>query len=110
MALASTIYLSLLGKQGLAQLSQLCYQKAHYAAEQISKLDGFELVYPNQPFFNEFLIRCPKPVSMINLAIEEHFIIGGYDVSKDYPEMKNCMLVAITEKISKGIILRFCMR
>ena len=108
MALASTIYLSLLGKQGLAQLSQLCYQKAHYAAEQISKFDGFELVYPNQPFFNEFLIRCPKPVSMINLAIEEHFIIGGYDVSKDYPEMKNCMLVAITEKISKEDIDTFC--
>jgi len=108
MALASTIYLSLLGKHGFAQLSNLCYQKAHYAADQIFKLDGFELVYPNKAFFNEFLIRCPKPVSMINLALEEHFIVGGYDVSKDYMELKNCMLIALTEKISKEDIDSLC--
>lgn len=101
MALAATIYLSLLGKEGFTQLANLCYQKAHYAAEQISKLDGFELAFPDTPFFHEFVIRTPKPINEINLHLQNHWILGGYDLSETYPEMTNQMLVAVTEKLSK---------
>ena len=101
MALAATIYLSLLGKEGFTQLANLCYQKAHYAAEQISKLDGFELAFPDTPFFHEFVIRTPKPINEINLHLQNHWILGGYDLSETYPEMANQMLVAVTEKLSK---------
>ena len=101
MALAATIYLSLLGKKGFTQVANLCYQNAHYAAEQISKLDGYELAFPETPFFHEFVIKTPKPVAEINAHLQEHWILGGYDLSETYPELKNHMLVAVTEKISK---------
>lgn len=101
MALAATIYLSLLGKQGFKQVANLCYQKAHYAADQISKLDGYQLTFGNTPFFHEFVVKTPKPVSEINFHLQNHWILGGYDLSQDYPEMENQMLIAVTEKISK---------
>jgi glycine dehydrogenase subunit 1 len=101
MALAATVYLSLLGKSGFKQVANLCYQKAHYAAEQITKLPGFELAFPDTPFFHEFVIKTPKPVNEINLHLEHHWILGGYDLSQDYPEMENRMLIAVTEKISR---------
>jgi glycine dehydrogenase subunit 1 len=101
LALAATVYLSLLGKTGFKQVANLCYQKAHYAAKKISKLPGFELAFPETPFFHEFVVKTPKPVNEINLHLEQHWILGGYDLSQDYPEMKNQMLIAVTEKISR---------
>lgn len=101
MALAATIYLSLLGKAGFKQVANLCYQKAHYAAEQISKIDGFGMAFKDTPFFHEFVIQTPKPVKEINMHLQNHWILGGYDLSQDYPKMENHMLVAVTEKISK---------
>ena len=99
-ALASAIYLSLLGKQGLRQVSELCYHKAHYTAEQISKLPGFSL-WSKAPFFNEFVVRCPAPVEQINQELLEEGILGGYDLGQDYPELENHMLIAVTEMNTK---------
>ncbi len=107
MALASAVYLSLLGKSGFKQVANLCYQKAHYAAEQISKIPGFELAFPDTPFFHEFVVKTPKPVSDINAHLEEHWILGGYDLSQDYPEMDHHLLVAVTEKMTKENIDEF---
>ncbi|NLN70884.1 MAG: aminomethyl-transferring glycine dehydrogenase subunit GcvPA [Chloroflexi bacterium] len=101
MALAAAVYLSVLGKSGFKQVANLCYQKAHYAAEKISKLPGFELAFPETPFFHEFVIKTPKPVEEINARLEDYWILGGYDLSQTYPEMKNQMLVAVTEKVSR---------
>ena len=101
MALAATIYLSLLGKTGLKQVANLCYQKAHYAAKEISKLPGFDLAFPETPFFHEFVIKTPKPVSEINKLLQDHWILGGYDLSQAFPELENQMLIAVTEKNSK---------
>jgi glycine dehydrogenase subunit 1 len=105
MALAATVYMSLLGKNGLRQVAELCYQKAHYAAQKISELPGFSLL-TDAPFFHEFVIRCPQPVSEINEHLLEHDILGGYDLSLDYPEMENCLLIAVTEMISREEIDR----
>ena len=101
MALAATIYLSLIGKEGFKQVANLCYQKAHYAAKRISMLKGFELAFIDTPFFHEFVVKTPQPVSQINLRLQNHWILGGYDLSKAYPEMENHMLIAVTEKLSK---------
>lgn len=101
MALAATVYLSLLGKAGFQQVANLCYQKAHYTAREIDKLEGYALAFPDTPFFHEFVIKTPKPVSMINHHLEQHWILGGYDLSQAYPELKNYMLVAVTEKVSR---------
>lgn len=100
LALAATVYLSLLGKHGLRQVSELCYQKAHYAADQINALDGFE-VWSKPSFFNEFLVKCPLPAQEINDRLLEHNLLAGYAVGKDYPGMENYLLVAVTEMNTK---------
>ena len=97
MALASAIYMSLLGKLGLRKVAELCYHKAHYAASRIAAVPGFSLASHDE-FFNEFVIHCPAPVADINEALLEHGIMGGYDLSQAYgPAMKNDMLIAVTE-------------
>jgi len=95
-ALASAVYMSLLGKHGLRQVAELCYHKAHYAAEQISKIEGYK-IDTGAHFFNEFVVQCPLPVNEINQHLLEHGILGGYDLSHDYPDKQAQMLIAVTE-------------
>lgn len=102
-ALASTVYMSLLGKHGLRKVAQLCYHKAQYAAREISALPGYELL-DETPFFNEFAVRCPQPVEAINAHLLDHGILGGYDLGQDYPELENYALFAVTEMNTKDEI------
>lgn len=104
LALAGCVYLSLMGKHGLRRIAELCYQKAHYAARQIAELPGFS-VNTALPFFQEFIVTCPRPVHEINTALlEDYHIIGGYDLSKDYPDRTGQMLIAVTETNPKSEI------
>jgi glycine dehydrogenase subunit 1 len=103
MALAAALYLSLLGKTGLRQVAELCYHKAHYAAEKVSKVKGYSLCF-DSPFFHEFTVCCPKPVAEINDHLLEHGILGGYDLGQDYPSLKDHMLIAVTEMNTKDEI------
>ncbi|MFC1936533.1 aminomethyl-transferring glycine dehydrogenase subunit GcvPA [Chloroflexota bacterium] len=105
MALAATVYLTLLGKEGLREVAELCYHQAHYAADQIAGLDGFEM-WSDQPFFHEFVIKCPKPAAEVNAALLEHNIIGGYEVGRDYEGMDNYLMFAVTEAVRKDEIDR----
>lgn len=100
MALASAVYLSVVGKAGLREVADLCYQKAHYAAGQLSKIPGFGLCF-SAPYFHEFSLCCPRPVAEINAHLLEHGILGGYDLGQDYPALKDHMLIAVTEMNSR---------
>ncbi len=104
MTLASAIYLTLLGKEGFRKLSNLCYQKAHYAAGEVSEVPGFSLAFPDQPFYHEFVVRAEQPVDEVLEHLRGHDILGGYDLGEDYPELKGCLLMAVTEKINKADI------
>jgi len=97
MALAAAVYLATLGKRGLRHVAELCYHKAHYAAEEIAKLKGYSLVF-SKPFFKEFAIRCPVAPSRINQALFNEGIIGGLDISHI---IDNAMLLCITEMNTK---------
>lgn len=103
MALAAAVYLSLMGKYGMRKVAELCYHKAHYAADQIDKLAGFA-VNRSKPFFHEFIVKCPKPVGEINAKLLEEGIVGGYDLGKDYAHLKDHMLLCVTEMNSKDEI------
>jgi glycine dehydrogenase subunit 1 len=105
MALASTVYMSLLGKNGLRQVAELCFHKAHYAAKAIASLPGYSL-WSSTPFFNEFVIETPIPVSEINDHLLDHDILGGYDLSQDYPDLNQHMLIAVTEMNTRDHIDR----
>lgn len=96
MALAATVYLSLLGKHGLKQVANLCYQKAHYAADQIAKIPGYK-VHTDQPFFHEFVVECPQTGGKVNELLLENQILGGYELGKNYPSLPNHLLFAVTE-------------
>jgi glycine dehydrogenase subunit 1 len=100
LALASAVYLSVMGRQGLRKVAELCYHKAHYASQAIEGLPRYKL-WNEGPFFHEFVVACPKPPAEINEVLLEHEILGGYDLTGDYPELPNHMLLAVTEMNSK---------
>lgn len=98
-ALAACVYLATVGKKGLRQVAELCYHKAHYAANEISRVPGFQVL--STDFFNEFVVHGPKPVKEMNSFLRERKIIGGYDLGQDYPQLAvdkgGAMLLAVTE-------------
>lgn len=100
LALGAAVYMSVLGREGMREVANLCYQKAHYAAAEISKIDGYGLCF-TEPFFHEFALCCPKPASEVNAHLLEHGILGGYDLANDYPSLPNHMLIAVTEMNTK---------
>ena len=87
-ALAAGAYLAAMGKSGLRKVAELCYHKAHYAAERIRQIPGFSLPLRggdkggSKLFFKEFVVGCPKPPGEINEALLKRGIIGGYDLGK----------------------------
>ena len=93
MALAATVYMAALGRQGMRHVAELCYQKAHYAASLIGGLPGFSLPFQGT-FFHEFTVRCPAPPAEINQRLLENDIIGGLDISDLTPDG---MLLCFTE-------------
>jgi len=95
-ALIAGMYLAYMGKGGMRAVAELCYHRAHYAAAEIDKLDGYQVVN-YAPFFNEFPVKCPKPVAEINAALLEKGVLGGYDLQADYPHAENEMLICVTE-------------
>jgi glycine dehydrogenase subunit 1 len=98
-ALAATVYLSTLGKQGLRQVAELCLQKSHYTAETIAGLPGYEIPSDSR-FFKEFVIKCPRPVADINRRLLGKGIFGGIDLGEHYPDLADHMLLCVTEKRS----------
>jgi glycine dehydrogenase subunit 1 len=111
-ALAAAVYLATMGKRGLRQVAELCFQKSHYAATEIGRLKGFAInpQAPTRPFFKEFVVRLPASVAEINTRLRDQFgIIGGYDLGSEYPHLKDHMLIAVTELNTRESIERLVM-
>ncbi|MFA5039045.1 MAG: aminomethyl-transferring glycine dehydrogenase subunit GcvPA [Candidatus Omnitrophota bacterium] len=99
-ALRAVIYLSALGKKGLAELAELNYQKAEYLKHLLSGVKGVE-VKKSSPTFNEFAIVLPKNPDDVVAAMFEKGICAGFPLGRYYKEMDRYMIVAVTEKLSK---------
>lgn len=89
-----TIYLSLLGKQGLQKLAALNLERAEYAKEKLTAIAGIELMFPNQTTFNEFVLTLPKPAETVSQ-------IGGIPLSRWYSHWDHALLVSVTEMNEK---------
>jgi len=93
-ALAATVYLATLGKNGLRKVSELCLQKAHYLADKLKEI-GFEIVF-NKQFYNEFVVKV-NDAKGISEKLLRNGIVGGLELDKYYPELKDCLLFCVTE-------------
>ncbi len=96
-ALIATVYLSLMGKEGLKQVAYQCLQKSHYLHDKLVKTGLFTPIF-NGPFFKEFALKSAIPVEKLNSALLKQGIIGGYSLEMAYPELSGGWLVAVTEK------------
>lgn len=105
MATAFAVYVSLMGESGLKTLGQLILSKAAYAREQIAALNGYELAYAG-PVFNEFVVHCPSDVTELRARCREMGVDPGLPLGRFYPDMADCLFVAVTEKRTKGDIDR----
>ncbi len=101
-SLAAAVYLAVMGKNGLRQVAELSYHKAHYAAAAITALEGYSLVFAS-PFFKEFVVRCPVSPRRINETLFRQNIVGGLDLSDTLPDS---LLLCVTEMNTKNEIDR----
>ena len=97
MATAATIYMSLMGKTGLKQAALLSAEKAQKTFEMICQLDGYE-PYFDLPFVREFAIKTPIPAKQVIEELVKQSILPGIDAGRWFPELKDCLILAATEK------------
>jgi len=105
-ALRATIFLQLLGKQGLKQWAWQNIQKAHYAYDLFKGIPGVKARFSGK-IYNEFVIRTERDWTEIEKGLMKESIIPGISLEKYYPELKKCGLVCVTEVSSKKEIDRF---
>jgi glycine dehydrogenase subunit 1 len=103
LALRSSIYLAVMGPTGLRQAAELSARKAHYAAERLASVPGVSLAFPG-PFFKEFVVRVKGDASRILAEVGRIGYHGGIALGRWYPELNDCILVAVTEKRTKAEI------
>jgi glycine dehydrogenase subunit 1 len=103
-ALRATMYMSAMGSAGLGEVARQCWHKAHYLANSIAALDGYELRYPGSEFFHEFVVTCPRPAREIVEACAKERILAGIPLDHDRIGKigaANELLIAVTEKRTK---------
>ncbi|HEJ6932081.1 TPA: aminomethyl-transferring glycine dehydrogenase subunit GcvPA [Staphylococcus aureus] len=103
-ALASSIAMSALGKQGIYDIAVQNIEHANYAKQQFIK-KGFEVL--DGTSFNEFVVKFDKPIQQVNEELVKYNIIGGFDLGVVSDDFKNHMLIAVTELRTKDEIDTF---
>jgi len=99
-ALRALIYMSLIGKDGLKKVAELCMAKCEYAKERLEKIKGVE-VKRSSPTFNEFIIKLPKDPNLIIEKLIKKKIAAGFPLGRYYKDMADYMLISVTEKRTK---------
>ena len=99
-ALRAVVYLSLLGKQGFADVARQCMDRAGYAWTRLKAIPGVEPLF-DRPFFNEFALKLPKDASEVVSDLIEEGIAAGFPAGRYYDGMENVLLFAFTEKRTK---------
>ena len=105
-ALAATVHLCLLGKEGLREMAQQNVAKAHFALAALQKIPGVRRAF-DRPFFNEFTVEFPKSVKLVNAQLLRDKIVGPFVLGTDYPELTKHALVCVTETVSRSEIEKF---
>ena len=106
LALRATVYMGLLGREGMREVAELCVQKTHHAARLAAALPGYALVHSGA-FLREFVLECPVDAARVIEAGSTQGILPGVDLGQFRPEWKRRLLVAVTEQRSAGEIARW---
>ncbi|HXW62394.1 MAG TPA: aminomethyl-transferring glycine dehydrogenase subunit GcvPA [Candidatus Acidoferrales bacterium] len=99
-ALAATVHLTLLGKEGLREMAEQNLSKAHFALDALIQIPGVRRAF-DASFFNEFTIVLPQPVEVVNRQLLANKIIGPLALESRYPALKRHALVCVTETTSR---------
>jgi glycine dehydrogenase subunit 1 len=105
-ALAATVHLCLLGKEGLKEMAAQNVAKARFAASELAEVPGVKLAFTG-PTFNEFVIEMPRSVKIVNNSLRREKIVGPLPLGNWYPELTKRALVCVTETTSRAEIERF---
>ncbi|MPM50490.1 putative glycine dehydrogenase (decarboxylating) subunit 1 [bioreactor metagenome] len=108
-ALTASAYCAAMGPAGLGEVARACCDNAHYLAEKLGKITGFERVTPHAPFFHEFVTKTPVPAERLLKVLEEKGILGGLPVEggilwcateRNTPEQIDALIAAVKEAIA----------
>ncbi|MDF1746995.1 MAG: glycine dehydrogenase, partial [Gimesia sp.] len=110
-AIRAAVYLALLGKQGIREVAELSCQKAHYAAEQLSQIEGIDLLFADRPYFKEFVVSCSEGSDyLLRKARQAGFDLGPelsrFEFQNGSAPDQTGVLVAITEQRTREEIDR----
>jgi glycine dehydrogenase subunit 1 len=106
MVTAATIHMALLGADGLEQVAVGCNKNLNAMTEKLLQSEGVEPVF-NRPVFHEQVLRLPVEVKGVLNSLAANNILGGYDLSQEYPELGDAVLVCATEKRTQDEIEKF---
>ena len=99
-ALAATVHLTLLGKEGLREMAEQNLSKAQFALTQLTHIPGVRRTF-SAPFFNEFTIELPRSARLVNHHLLREKIVGPLPLGPSYPELTKNALVCVTETTSR---------
>jgi glycine dehydrogenase subunit 1 len=106
--IANAVYMSLLGRRGFRELGELVVERAHYAADRLSAIDGVETRF-SPAFFKEFVVDfsdADATAAEVNGALRDRGIFGGQPLGDDFPELEDAALYCVTEVHTKDDIDR----
>ncbi len=96
MVTAATIYMALLGAEGLERVASQSISNTQALADKLCAINGVERIFSGASF-QDVVLRLPMPVNQVLEALTEKGIYGGYALGKDYPELNDCISVCATE-------------
>ncbi len=103
-ALAATVFLCVMGKQGLRELAERNVKKSHHARDLLLQISGYRERF-TAPFFNEFVIEVPNARAVWQ-RLREQNLVAGLVLEEWYPELKDCLLLCVTEMHTRAEIER----
>ena len=103
---ASTIHMAIMGPYGLQQVATQCHNNTRQLVEKLTSIKGVKAAF-GTAYFHEAVLQLDKPVSEVLEKLEQANILGGYDLSDDYPQLGNALLVCATELRSESDIEQY---
>ena len=103
---AATIYLSLMGAEGLERVALASHHNIRQLSQKLAQVNGVETVF-TRPVFHETVIKLTKPVAPVLAAMAQNGVLAGFDLSVDYPELGNALVVCATETKNDADLNRF---